>query len=683
MNNPHGARRLSIEPRHVTKISGHGEMANLTRQFDWAHTPLGPIDAWPDSLLNIVNTLLNCPHPMFLWWGPELIQIYNDAYRPSFKEGKHPEALGQRGKECWPEIWDIIGPQIEAVMADGTPTFRRNSLVPIYRNGRIEDVYWTYSYSPIFGENGMIEGTLVVCMETTEAVFAEMRLRQERQKLRELFLQAPVPIVMMSGPEHRFTLVNPLYVRLLRRTSAQGVLGKPVREALPELEGQGFFELLDDVYRTGEPFTGHEIPGTLQREDSGNLDDAYFDFVYRPMRDAEGSVEGIMVVATEVTDQVRARQASESRQRLLEELQRETARQWAELETIYRTAAVGLALFDPVEFRVLRLNDKQADILGVPAAQAIGKTATEVARNFPRLQGMLQDVADRKPVTKQVLQGEQVDGAGVPRYWHVDCQPVYGSDGAVRAITTATTDITTIKQAEAALLQSEKLAAVGRLASSIAHEINNPLESVTNLLYLARTTEEIARIQNYLELAEQELRRVSVIASQTLRFHRQSTSPQAVTCEELIGGVLLTSHARLLNAGIVVEKRKRATRAVRCSEGEIRQVLNNLIGNAIDAMRPGGRLLIRSREATAWKTGEKGIVLTIADTGSGMSVETRRRIFEPFFTTKGIGGTGLGLWISSEIVNRHRGSLRVRSRQREGSSGTAFTVFLPYPADSD
>jgi signal transduction histidine kinase len=225
------------------------------------------------------------------------------------------------------------------------------------------------------------------------------------------------------------------------------------------------------------------------------------------------------------------------------------------------------------------------------------------------------------------------------------------------------------------------LAVVGRLASSIAHEINNPLESVTNLLYLARGNMEMEEVQNYLALAEQEIRRVSIITTQTLRFHKQSTSRQTVTCEDLIAGVLLTSHARLLNAGILVEKRKRARNPVVCFEGEMRQVLNNLVSNAIDAMPHAGRLLLRSRDATQWKTGRKGIVITIADTGCGISPEMRKHIFDAFFTTKGIGGTGLGLWISCEIIHRHEGTLRVRSSQQPGRSGTVFAIFLPYAAD--
>ncbi|HEX3373913.1 MAG TPA: ATP-binding protein, partial [Edaphobacter sp.] len=232
-----------------------------------------------------------------------------------------------------------------------------------------------------------------------------------------------------------------------------------------------------------------------------------------------------------------------------------------------------------------------------------------------------------------------------------------------------------------ALMQTEKLAAVGRLASSIAHEINNPLESVTNLLYLARETAWNPETREYLEIADRELRRVSVIANQTLRFHKQSSRPQWITSEELISSALSVYQGRLVNSSVQVEKRIRAARAVFCFEGEIRQVLSNLIINAIDAMHPhGGRLLMRSREGTDWKTGRKGLIITVADTGSGMSPDTATRIFEPFFTTKEIGGTGLGLWVSHEIVERHGGTLAVRSSPRPGRSGTVFTLFLPFEA---
>lgn len=239
-------------------------------------------------------------------------------------------------------------------------------------------------------------------------------------------------------------------------------------------------------------------------------------------------------------------------------------------------------------------------------------------------------------------------------------------------------DVTQQKRATASLLQTEKLAAVGRLASSIAHEINNPLESVTNLIYLARTHAENADTQKFLETAEQELRRVSIIANQTLRFHKQASRPQSIGCAELFSTVLDIYQGKLKNSNIQIEKRKCAHQPVVCFEGEIRQVLNNLVGNAIDAMPTGGRLLVRSRDGTDWKTGRPGLILTVADTGSGMDPQTRARAFEAFFTTKGESGTGLGLWVSEKIVKRHHGVLRVRSSRREGHKGTAITLFLPW-----
>ncbi len=257
---------------------------------------------------------------------------------------------------------------------------------------------------------------------------------------------------------------------------------------------------------------------------------------------------------------------------------------------------------------------------------------------------------------------------------------ILAAEGKPVRLVGALLDITQRKQSEAALRQNEKLAAVGRLASAIAHEMNNPLESVTNLLYLARTSTELQEIQAYLEIAERELRRVSAITNTTLRFHKQSTNPKPTTCEDLFSTVILVHQGRLVNAHVQVEKRKRAQEPVLCFDGEIRQVLNNLIGNALDAMSSGGRLLLRSKTGTEWASGRKGLVLTVADTGTGMSSITLKRVFDAFYTTKGISGTGLGMWVSKEIVDRHKGVLHVRSREREPHRGTVFTLFLPFEA---
>jgi len=241
-------------------------------------------------------------------------------------------------------------------------------------------------------------------------------------------------------------------------------------------------------------------------------------------------------------------------------------------------------------------------------------------------------------------------------------------------------DITLRKRAaavELALQQSEKLAAVGRLASSIAHEINNPLEAMTNLLYLALDDDQLAgNTRGYLQTAEQELRRIVQITAQTLRFHRNTITPVATSGREIVDSVLALYEGRLNSSGITVEQDIKENAQFSCYAGELRQVLVNLVANAFDVMRDGGKLLMRARLATDWKSGAKGIRFTVADSGIGMSAGTQARLFKPFFTTKEDTGTGLGLWLSKGIIAKHKGSLTVRSRQAPGPHGTVFAVFL-------
>ncbi|HEX3374776.1 MAG TPA: PAS domain S-box protein [Edaphobacter sp.] len=198
-------------------IFGDGEMARLTREFDWSQTPVGPIDRWPETLLITVNTLLASRQPMFLWWGKDLIQFYNDAYRPSIRADKHPSALGQKGIECWPEIWPIIGPQIEAVMTSGESTWHEDQLVPIIRDGKLEDVYWTYGYSPVRDSAGIIRGTLVVSAETTDRVLAQQRQLTSQEQYKALFELAS-DAICVANVEGRITEANHAACKLLGYT---------------------------------------------------------------------------------------------------------------------------------------------------------------------------------------------------------------------------------------------------------------------------------------------------------------------------------------------------------------------------------------------------------------------------------------------------------------------------------
>ena len=239
-------------------------------------------------------------------------------------------------------------------------------------------------------------------------------------------------------------------------------------------------------------------------------------------------------------------------------------------------------------------------------------------------------------------------------------------------------DVTQQKETDDALLRNEKLAAVGRLASSIAHEINNPLEAVTNLLYIVSGDPELsAQSKDYLKTADRELSRIASITSQTLRFHRQSAEPVLLNPGRLIEEVLELSENRLREGRVVVRCDFREEVRSTCFDGDIRQVLNNLISNAFASMPESGVLTLRTRNRTHWSTGRAGAAITISDTGNGMSREVSKRIFEAFYSTKGIHGTGLGLWICKRIVHKHRGHLTVRSSTKSARHGSIFTLWLP------
>lgn len=302
-------------------FAGPGEMRARCRAFDWGSTPLGPVAQWSRILRNTVRTLLAAQQPMFLWWGSELIQVFNDGYLPSFgSDGRDRRALGARGREHWPEIWSIIGPQIDGVMTRGESTWHEDQLVPIERNGHLEDVYWTYSYNPVFDDDGTIGGTLVICQETTERVAATAGLERvtrelelERERLAYVFHHAPSFLAVLRGPMHVFDLVNEAYYNLVGH---RDLIGQSVWNALPEVKDQGFEMLLDSVLQTGVPFVGRETPLRVRRTPDGSLEERFVDFTYTPLIESSGGPAGVIAHGSDVTDHVIQRREVE---RLLRE----------------------------------------------------------------------------------------------------------------------------------------------------------------------------------------------------------------------------------------------------------------------------------------------------------------------------------------------------------------------------
>ncbi len=394
----------------------------------------------------------------------------------------------------------------------------------------------------------------------------------------------------------------------------------------------------------------------------------WWDVTVTPIYDAEGKLFRLLAVSRESTvrkhTELALRESEERFRRLVEQ---------SSVGIVIGSSEGGLSYMNSTLLRLLGYAETD-----MAKGELHWRDLVEPGSNFWSEDSLLQlEQTGICSPQEKALRGK--DGKLVPLLLGAS---VLGAHAEALEIAVFLTDLTAQKKTERALLESEKLAAVGKLASSISHEINNPLEAVTNLLFLARNAEAVpAEVGDYLGMADKELQRVSQIVAQTLRFHRQSTRPRAVDPASLIDQVLALYAARLNNYGITLTLQYSPDALVTCYEGEVRQVLNNLVGNALDAMRQGGRLTVRTQLVRHWKTGLAGVRVTIADTGTGMSPEVRKRIYEAFFTTKEIHGTGLGLWISSQIVTKHGGSLSVRSTTQgsrgDGLHGTVFTLWLP------
>jgi PAS domain S-box-containing protein len=354
------------------------------------------------------------------------------------------------------------------------------------------------------------------------------------------------------------------------------------------------------------------------------------------------------------------------------------------LDSMLANAPVGLAFLDR-RCRIVRVNQVFAEMTGAPLSRHLGRTLPEllpqpVAQELEN--AVLRVFAEEEPVRDLELSGKSGSPAQ-PWTWLANIYPVRTTPQQVRWVGTIMLDASDRKRSEEILRKSEKLAVTGRLAASIAHEINNPLEAITNLLFLLRNycrLEEPAL--NYVAMAEHEANRITEITQQTLRFYRQSTLPTRAKIAELLDTVLSLYQSRMNTLNIKLEQDYGSDSEVElfCFAGELRQVLANLVGNAIDASSGGGRLLVRARRSRNWNDpAQTGVRLVVADTGTGMEPAVRERIFEAFFTTKEVTGTGLGLWVSHEIIVKHGGLAHVRSRTAaQGKpSGTVFQLFFP------
>lgn len=360
-------------------LNGGGEVGARMRAHDWTTSPLGYPIAWPSALRTAVGMMIHSNFPMFVAWGPELGFLYNDAYSEVLAQ-KHPAALGKPFYDVWSEIWGDIHPLIQSALA-GQSSYRENLPLLMHRHGFDEQTWFTFAYSPLHDENGEVGGMYCTCVETTEQVLAEKYRNEENERFRTLFEQAPGFMAILRGPDHVFDLTNAAYCQLVGHRS---ILGRAVRDALPEVVEQEFIDLLDRVYMTGEPFVGRSMPVKLQREPQGPPEQRFVDFVYQPIRDAHGRVTGIFAEGSDVTERKQAedelRAANRQKDQFLAMLAHELRNP---LAPIY-TAAELL-------------------ILGNLDAKAVQNAGTVIARQAEHMTALVDDLLDMARVTRGLI----------------------------------------------------------------------------------------------------------------------------------------------------------------------------------------------------------------------------------------------------------------------------------------
>ena len=641
-------------------LQGGGTMGELIRAFDWAATPLGPPDHWPLPLRTTVRILLTTGHPAFIFWGPELRCFYNDAYSRSIGPEKHPGILGGPGRDAWPEIWDIIGPQIEYVMAAKGATWHENALVPIIRHGRKEDVYWTYSYSPIDepGSPHGVGGVLVLCTETTEQVKAAERLKAAEGRWRQLFDQAPGFMCVLSGPQHVFEFATPSYFRLVGR---EDILGRSVSESLPWAAEQGYTELLDGVYRTGQPFLARSA--TMVRPTSpGQPDDVrYVDFVYQPIRDETGNINGIFCLGSDVTERHQAEsalRASEARLRVaceaadlgIHDLDLESG-------TISWDARIrglwGIGLDEPVTYGDVFLGGLHPD----------DRAATDA-----QLARAMNPAGDGRYLAEyRVI--NRVDG--VMRWVQSTGRVAFDGLTARRLVGTVQ-DITERKLADTRRIE---------FLATLGHELRNPLAPISNSLELLRRSahsdeasrraqDVIARQLKHMVRLLEDLLDVVRITTGRIDLRRET-----IALDDVIQ-LALEAAAPQVERGRHDVSRRGSDQAVYVHADPVRlaQVFSNLLINACKYSDSGSpiALTIEPRDGT--------VTVRVTDEGIGIGQEDLSRVFEMFSQSgpsleRAEGGLGIGLSLARGLVELHGGSIEVKS---EGMHrGSEFIVHLP------
>ena len=674
-----------------TFLAGGGDAGELIRAFDWATPPLGPPETWPDPLRTALAVCLNSTIPSSVYWGPEFITIYHDAWA-SQAAGRHPWAMGRPARESREDIWDTIAPQFEQVGTTGRGISVTDQHLAIQR-GRDRDSWWSYSIVPLYEHDGTVGGLLTQGFETTAQIRARQLLDQQGARLRDMFQQAPGAIALLSGPQFVYEIANAAYFELV---GARDIIGKSTVEALPELAAQGFAELLENVFRTGEPFVGKSVPVLLNRGAAGEPETRMVDFVYQPIRNAMGEVEDIFVEATDVTERVLGEAAlreSEERFRLVAE-----------------SAPVMLWMGDQ-NAKCLYLNGMLRDFWGV-SEEGISTfywnttvhpdDITKLADPF--IKGMAEQAAFSAEARYRRADGQY-------RTLFTNAEPRFGPEGEFLGMIGVNADVTDVREAQAALArsrdeleaavvertdklmhaegllrQAQKMEAIGQLTGGIAHDFNNMLAVVMSGLNLLQRKLKRGEtdVDRFIEGAMEGAQRAAALTSRLLAFSRQQQlAPEQLDANKLVQG-MIDLLSRTLGQAVRVETvLADGVWPVLADANRLESAILNLAVNARDAMEHGGKLTIETANAPidaahardyAIASGEY-VMIAVTDTGTGMTPDIIAKAFDPFFTTKDVGkGAGLGLSQVFGFIRQSGGHVKIYS---ELGLGTTVKIYLP------
>ncbi len=465
----------SLRSIYYPFLQGGGDMGILIRGLNWVDTPLGDPSGWSQALRQNVNMMLATNFPMLICWGDNYTQLYNDAFRPILGESKHPEAMGGSAKMTYAEIWDTIGPMFEGVIA-GTPVGFPDFMVVLNRYGYPEDCYFDFSYSPIQDDDGIIKGVRVICVETTEKVRALENLKAQQENIRNMVLQAPVGMCIVQGDPLRVEEVNDLFLEIVGKTRRQMLLA-PYWEV--NAEAAPYYEpITRRVMETGETYRAKEHKVMLIRK--GKSEDVHVDFVYEPMKNADGKVDGIMIVAIEVTEKIIARDKMQiineslaaandeltatneelkTTQEKLENLVTGLAESDARFRSLVQQAPVAIFILKGREQRIEAMNDRMFKMLG-KCSDIIGKTYIEALPEFegqPFFQ-LIDDVfASGRPFYgNEILAKIEHNGQIKEGYYNFIYEPIKDEQGITNSVMCVSIDVTEQVNARKKVEQAEQ-----------------------------------------------------------------------------------------------------------------------------------------------------------------------------------------------------------------------------------